>query len=62
MINRAQNIVPAGDLTPYPGKIASLLVDTKQKPFLSKGTPQVASKEYFPDSTVQIDSEENFKD
>ena len=46
--------------TPSSGRLARLLSDNKARPFLSKGTPQVASKETLRETKVHIDSEEDF--
>lgn len=46
--------------TPNSGRLAKLLIDNKARPFLFKGTPQVASKETQRESKVVIDSEEDF--
>ena len=46
--------------TPNSGRLAKLLIDNKARPFLSKGTPQVASKETQKESKVCMDSEEDF--
>ena len=46
--------------TPSSGRLARLLSDNKARPFLSKGTPQVASKETVKEAKVLIDSEEDF--
>ena len=46
--------------TPNSGRLAKLLIDNKARPFLFKGTPQVASKETQKESKVCMDSEEDF--